>query len=144
VNGIELTREFWSLWRRDRLPELVARYDEFFADDLEWHSPIVRISGTVLYGRAEFERHVEDLRDSFDEIDATLSEATEIAPDVVLSRVRIHGRGSRSGAVIDALLIGLVRIRDGRIVWAWGSFDLDAGERMASALASGEPAEAGP
>jgi ketosteroid isomerase-like protein len=138
MTNVELTREFWRLWNDRDLGELVSRYDEFFTEDLEWHSPIAEVTGARLIGREQFEQHIADLLDAFDEIRADLEEVVEIAPDVVRSTVWVHGRGTRSGAAIDAPLIGVARIRGGRIAWAWGSFDIDAAERVANAIAKGE------
>ena len=53
--------------------------------------------------------------------------------EVLLAAKRLR----RSGAVIDAPLISVARMREGRIAWAWGSFDLDEGERMVQAVARG-------
>ena len=111
-----LTREFWRLWNDQGLGELITRYDEFFTEDLEWHSPITAVAGAHVIGREHFERHVADLLEAFDEIRADLQEVVEVAPDVFRSAVRIHGRGA----------------------WAWGSFDTDTAERVANALAKGD------
>jgi ketosteroid isomerase-like protein len=138
MTKVELTREFWRLWNDRDLGELVSRYDEFFTEDLEWHSPITEFAGVALVGREQFEQHVADLRDAFDEIRADLEEVVELAPDVVRSNVWVHGRGAQSGVVIDARLIGVCRLRGGRIAWAWGSFDIEAAERVADAMAKGE------
>jgi hypothetical protein len=78
--------------------------------------------------------------DTFDEIHAEARDVVEIVPDVVRSRVWIHGKGSRSGVVIDAPMIAIARVRDGRICWAWGSFDVEAGERVTHAMERGEEA----
>ena len=34
-------------------------------------------------------------------------------------------------------MISVARMREGRIAWAWGSFDLVEGERMVEAVARG-------
>jgi ketosteroid isomerase-like protein len=138
MTGVELTREFWGLWNDRDLHELSRRYDEFFTEDLEWHSPITEVTGARVVGRDGFEQHLADLLDAFDEIRADAKEIVEIAPGVVRSTVWIHGTGAQSGAAIDAPLIAVARLRAGRIAWAWGSFDIEAGERVADAVARGE------
>jgi ketosteroid isomerase-like protein len=140
MNNVELSQEFWRLWNDKSLGELVSRYDDFFTDDLEWRSPVAEMSGAHYVGREAFERHIADRVDTFDEIHAEPREVVEIAPDVVRSRVWMHGRGSRSGVAVDAPLIGIARMRDGRICWAWGSFDAEAADRVAEAIARGEEA----
>jgi ketosteroid isomerase-like protein len=141
TSNTDLAREFWSLWRHDGLAELLSRYDEFFTDDLVWRSPIAEMRGEAYIGRPGLERHLADLAETFDEIRATPVEIVEIAPQVVRSRMRILGKGSASGVTVDAPFLGLARLRDARICWAWGSFDLEEGERMAAAIARGEDVE---
>jgi ketosteroid isomerase-like protein len=138
MTNVERVREFWRLWSIEGFPELVARYDEFFTEDLVWHSPITHVTGTPRVGRQAFEEHIADLRDVWDEIQAEPEEIAEIAPGVVRSRVWIRGTGVRSGAVIDSPLIALSRDRGDRAAWVWASFDLDAAERVVRAVAAGE------
>ena len=54
MSDVELVRGFWSLWNDDGLTELVARYSEFFTEDLQWRSPVTAVSGAWLTGREEF------------------------------------------------------------------------------------------
>jgi ketosteroid isomerase-like protein len=140
-SNTDLAREFWSLWRHDGLAELLSRYDEFFTEDLVWRSPIAEMRGVTYVGRAGLELHLADLTEAFDEIRATPVEIVEIAPQVVRSRMRILGKGSASGVTVDSPFLGIARLRDARICWAWGSFDVDEGERLAAAIARGEEAE---
>lgn len=141
-SSVDLVREFWGLWRNDGFDELLARYDGFFTEDLEWHSPVARMAGRSYVGRAGLAQHLADLRESFTNIKADPTTIAEIAPDAVRSDVLIHGEGPTSGVIVDAPLVALVRLREGRIYWTWASFDLAAGERMATALARGERVEA--
>ena len=138
MTNVELLREFWTLWRNDGFDELLARYEDFFTEDLEWHSPVAELTGRCYVGRADFERHIADLRESFRHIKATPREIAEIAPDVFRSDVLIHGEGPGSGATVDSPLVALCCLRDGRMCWTWASFDLGEGERMASELAMGK------
>ncbi|HEX2359033.1 MAG TPA: nuclear transport factor 2 family protein [Solirubrobacterales bacterium] len=138
MTNVELTREFWRLWNDRDLRELVSRYDDFFTEDLEWHSPVTEVAGGRVIGRRQFEEHVTDLLAAFDEISADLEEAVELAPDVVRSSVWIHGKGANSGAAIDSPLLAISRLRGGRVAWAWGSFDIEAAQRVADAITKGE------
>ena len=110
----------------------------FFTEDLEWHSPVARMTGRSYVGRAGLAAHLADLRESFTDIKADPTKIAEIAPDVVRSDVLIHGEGPTSGVTVDAPLLALGRLRDGRICWVWASFDLAEGERMASEVAVGQ------
>jgi ketosteroid isomerase-like protein len=138
MSNVELIREFWRLWRNDGFDELLARYDDFFTEDLEWHSPVARMTGRSYIGRAGLAGHLADLRESFTDISADPTRIAEIAPDVVRSDVLIHGEGPTSGVTVDAPLIALVSLREGRVCWTWASFDLAAAERMAASVADGE------
>ena len=138
MSNVEVARRFWGLWSDEGLPQLIERYDEFFTDDLEWRSPITEVSGARLLGREAFERHVADLIEAFGEIRAEPAEIAELTPDAVRCKVWVHGKGLLSGAVIDAPMLSVARMREGRIAWAWGSFDLVEGERMVEAVARGE------
>ena len=142
MSNVELVREFWGLWRNDGFDELIARYDDFFTEDLEWHSPVARMAGRSCVGRAELAQHVADLRESFTEIKADPRKIAEIAPDVVRSDVLIHGEGPTSGVVVDAPLVALARMREARMYWTWASFDLVAAEEMAGAITRGEEVQA--
>jgi hypothetical protein len=141
VSGVELVREFWSLWRDDRFAELVARYDSFFTEELEWHSPVAEMAGRHVEGRAGFEGHVAELTQSFVGIQADPQRVAEIAPDLVRSDVIIHGEGPSSGVAADSPLVSFVRLRDGLIAWSWASFDLAAAERLERTLVQREGAE---
>ena len=44
-----------------------------------------------------------------------------------------------SGVAIDALMIGLVRFRDGRMSLAWASYDPEAAAQAEAAIVNGEP-----
>ena len=120
-------REFWRLWRNDGFDELLARYDDFFTEDLEWHSPVARMTGRSYVGRAGLAAHLADLRESFTDIKADPTKIAEIAPDVVRSDVadprrgtdeRRHRRRAAARAGTPArrphvLGLGLVRPRGG-------------------------------
>jgi ketosteroid isomerase-like protein len=142
AGNIALTREFWRLWRNDGFDELLAHYADFFTEDLQWHSPVATMAGRSYVGRAGLAEHLGDLRESFTDIRADPTTITEIAPDVVRSDVVIHGEGPTSGVNVDAPLVALARLREGRIHWTWASFDVAAGERLAGALMRGEKVEA--
>ncbi|MEK6251118.1 MAG: nuclear transport factor 2 family protein [Actinomycetota bacterium] len=141
MNNVELTREFWRIWNEEGLSGLRARYDDFFTDDFEWRPPITEVMGARYVGREGFERYIADVEETLSDIHGELEEVTEIAPDVVHSRVRMHGEGTSSGAVIDAPVIGISRFSDGRICWGWGSYDPATAERVAEAIARGEEIE---
>jgi hypothetical protein len=139
---VELVREFWGLWSNEGFDELLARYDEFFTADLEWHSPVAAVAGRHHRGRAGLERHLAELDEGFRGIRADPQAIAEIAPDVVRSDVLIHGEGPSSGLTVDSPLVCFARLRDGRICWNWASFDLAVAERVGDALVLGETVEA--
>jgi ketosteroid isomerase-like protein len=135
-------RECWRGGNEEGLSGLLARYDDFFTDDFEWRPPVSQVTGARYLGRKGFEQYVADVEEGLDRVHGELEDATEIAPDVVRSRARMHGEGTGSGAVIDAPVIGIARFRDGRMCWGWGSYDPAAAERVAHALVRGEEVSA--
>jgi hypothetical protein len=139
--GVELMREFWSLWSNEGFAELLARYDDFFTEDLEWHSPIAAMAGRSHRGRAGLERHLAELSDGFRGIRADPQVISEIAPEVLRSEVLIHGEGPSTGLGVDSPLVAFARLRDDRMCWTWASFDLAAAERVGDALVRGERVE---
>jgi ketosteroid isomerase-like protein len=122
VTNVELVREFWRTYQSG--PEAVlARYDEFFTEDLRWRPPVREMVGPAYRGREGYEHYIRDLASVLEELAAELLEVTEIAPDVVRSTIEVHAHGAISRVRIDAPLYAVCRFRDGRIAIAWSSYD---------------------
>ncbi|MGH2980524.1 MAG: nuclear transport factor 2 family protein [Solirubrobacterales bacterium] len=134
----ELSREFWRVWSDEGPAGLLARYDDFFTEDLEWRPPVAELSGTRYRGWEGFEQYISDIEEVLGNTSGELEEVTEISPDVIRSKVRFHGQGTASGAVIDATVVAVSRLRDGRICWGWGTYDTAEAERVAEAIVRGE------
>ncbi|MEK6273510.1 MAG: nuclear transport factor 2 family protein [Actinomycetota bacterium] len=140
MSNAELVREYFQVWNEEGLGGLVFRYEDFFTDDFEWRPPVTEITGARYIGRDGFEQYVADVQESLGDVRAELQKVTEIAPDAVRVRARVHGEGTSSGAAIDAIAIGVIRFRDGRECWGWASYDHATAERVAEAIARGEEA----
>ncbi|HEX2467305.1 MAG TPA: nuclear transport factor 2 family protein [Solirubrobacterales bacterium] len=138
-DNVELLREFWRVWRDEGGAGLVERYDEFFIEDAEWSPPMREMTGSRYVGRHGIEQYVHDLGHVLTDLRGEVEEVTEVAPDVVRSRVRIHGQGRVSGMTLDAPMIGIARLRDGRMSLAWASYDPEAAKRAETAIVNGEP-----
>jgi ketosteroid isomerase-like protein len=138
MTNVELLKEFWQTWEAKGGAGLVERYEEFFTDDAEWRPPMRELTGSHYVGREGLAQYVRDIARVLDGIEGELEEVAEIAPDVVRSTVRVHAKAKVSGMTIDAPMIGITRIRDGRVDLAWASYDPGAAERAAEAIVHGE------
>ena len=69
--------------------------------DIEVHSAVANLSGTVYRGREGLERWVADMEEVFDEWQLDLQELEEVSPSRVLGVGAIHLRGRGSGATVD-------------------------------------------
>ena len=139
MSNVELLREFWRVWRDEGGARLIERYDEFFTEDAEWSPPMREMTATRYMGRHGIEQYVHDLGHVLTDLRGELEEVTEVAPDVVRSRVRMYGQGKVSGMTLDAPMIGIARLREGRMSLAWASYDPEAAKRAETAIVNGEP-----
>jgi ketosteroid isomerase-like protein len=138
MTNVELLREFWKTWEAKGGAGLVERYDDFFTEDAEWRPPMRELTGSHYIGREGLAQYVRDIGSVLADLEGELEEIAEISPGVVRSRVRVHAKAKTSGMHIDAPMIGITRIRDGRVDLAWASYDPDAAERAAEAIVHGE------
>ena len=138
MTNVELLEEFWRTWEAKGGAGLVERYEEFFTEDAEWRPPMRELTDSRYIGREGLTQYVKDIAQVLADLEGELEEIDEIAPDVVRSTVRIHATAKMSGMTIDAEMIGITRIRDGRVDLAWASYDPDAAERAADAIVRGE------
>ena len=139
--NIDFMRDYWRVWETEGVAGTLARYDEFYTEDLHWYPPVATVSRTHYEGRDGYVRYLADVQELMGDIRASLVEAVEIAPDVV--RVTVDMRavsGRASGASVEARMVGVARFRDGRICWAGGSYDASEAERIAEAVLRGEEA----
>jgi ketosteroid isomerase-like protein len=139
MSNVEIMRRFWEIWRDEGGAGLLDRYDEFFTEDAEWCPPTREMTGMRYVGRHGIEQYVHDVGQVLADLHGELQEVTEIAPDVVRSRVWIRGRAKVSGMALDAPLIGIARLRDGRVELAWASYDPEAARRAETAIVNREP-----
>jgi ketosteroid isomerase-like protein len=136
--NVELLREFWRTWKVKGGAGLVERYDEFFTENAEWRPPTRELTGARYVGREGLAQYVRDIARVITDLEGELEEITEIAPGVVRSTVQMHAHGKVSGVTIDAPMIGIAKVEDGRISLAWASYDPEAAERAAEAIIHGE------
>jgi ketosteroid isomerase-like protein len=137
--NVDLLHEFWRVWQEEGGPGLVERYDDFFTEDAEWCPPTRELTGSRYVGRHGLEQYVHDVGQVLTDLTGELEELTEIAPDVVRSRVRVTGHGKVSGVSVDAPLIAIARFEGGRMSIAWGSYDPEAARRAETAIVNREP-----
>jgi ketosteroid isomerase-like protein len=139
MSNVELLREFWRVWHEEGGPGLVERYDDFFTEDAEWCPPVREMTSSRYVGRHGLEQYVHDLGQVLTDLHGELEELTEVAPDVVRSRVRVHGHGRVSGVTLDAPMIAIARFEHGRMSTAWASYDPEAARRAETAIVNREP-----
>ena len=139
MSNADLLREFWRVWTEEGGPGLVERYDDFFTADAEWCPPMREMTGSRYVGRHGLEQYVHDVGQVLSDLHGELEEVTEVAPNVVRSRVWMHGHGKVSGVTLDAPMIGLARLRGGRMELAWASYDAEAAQRAETAIVNREP-----
>ncbi len=138
----DLTAEFWRVWEVDDVEGLLARYEDFFVDDAVWSPPIAQVAGHDYVGRAGFAEYVGDFRQAFNTFEASV-ESVEAAGSAdgaggELARATVRLRAElANGGRIDAKLLTVVRVRDGRIDYAWGGYDPEAAERKLAELQAG-------
>ena len=138
MSNVELMKEFWRTWEEKGGAGLVERYDELFTEDAEWRPPMRELTSGHYVGREGLAQYVRDIGRVLSDLEGKLDEVTEIAPNVVRSTVRIHAKAKTSGMDIDAPMIGITRIRDGRVDLAWASYDPGAADEAAHAIVHGE------
>jgi hypothetical protein len=73
----------------------------WMAADIEIHTAVGDLSGTVYRGAAGLKQWVDDMHDVFDEWQLELDEIEEFAPGRVLAVGSAHLRGRGSGLTVD-------------------------------------------
>jgi len=139
MTNVELLHEFWRVWTEEGGPGLIDRYDDFFTEDAEWCPPLREMTGARYVGRHGLEQYVHDVGHVLTDLHGELEELTEVAPDVVRSRVRMRGHGKVSGVSLDAPMIAIARFENGRMSTAWASYDPEAAKRAETAIVNREP-----
>lgn len=138
MNGVELLREFWRTWDERGGAGVVERYEEFFTEDAEWRPPMRELTAPRYTGEEGVSQYVRDVGNVLTDLRTELEEIDEIAPDVFRAKVHMRGHGRISGVTLDAQMVAIAHLRDGRIDLAWASYDHDAAERAADAIVHGE------
>ena len=138
MTGADLLREFWRTWDERGGAGVVERYDEFFTEDAEWRPPMRELTAPRYTGHEGVSQYVRDLANVLTDLRTELEQIDEIAPDVFRARVHMRGHGRVSGVTLDAPMIAIARLREGRIDLAWASYDPEAAERAAEAIIHGE------
>jgi hypothetical protein len=73
----------------------------WMAADMEIHTAVGDLSGTVYRGEDGLKQWVDDMHDVFDEWELELDEIEEFAPGRVLAVGSAHLRGRGSGVTVD-------------------------------------------
>ena len=142
-NKALVRRWFEEVWNRGRAEAI----EELFAEDGVARG-LADASGQELRGPAGFKPFFRQFRDAFPEIEVTV-EDTVAEGDKVAARCSVRGahRGDTLGfAATDRAVefdgICIVRVRDGKIVEAWNSFDFMTMFRQLGAVEMRQPVAA--
>jgi ketosteroid isomerase-like protein len=104
-------REAFARWNRgERSFDPVGTHP-----DIEIHSAVANLSGTVYRGHEDVERWVSDMEEAFDEWQLDLQELEEVSPSRMLGVGTIHLRGRGSGATVDQPCAWLLDHVDGKL-----------------------------
>jgi ketosteroid isomerase-like protein len=118
-----IAREFWRVWKEEGVERVLARYEEFFADDGVWSPPISRITGQDYIGRSGFADYVRDFQEAFESFDGEIETSEDIDGGLVRAVLHVSAVHAAGGA-LEATLIALTRVQDdGRAAYAWGTYD---------------------
>jgi ketosteroid isomerase-like protein len=110
------------------------------AADVEWRNPERAVEPGIRKGRAEFREALGRLSELFD-YDRFEIERTPESGDAVALRVRFIGRGSASGAPIDAVFGHVFRFDGERVVaFEWFPDPADALDAVGAESWPGDPA----
>jgi ketosteroid isomerase-like protein len=134
----EFLLEFWRTWEGKGGDALVDRYDDFFTEDAEWRPPMRELTAPRYTGRDGIAQYVRDVGTVLKDLKSEVEEIEELTPDVFRVRVHMSGHGRVSGVDLDAEMIAIARIREGKIDLAWASYDPEAAERAEHAIVHGE------
>jgi ketosteroid isomerase-like protein len=92
-------------------------------DDIEYVNPSDAMEPGTRHGRAEFQRVLSMLFDSFDDLHIEVERVLDAGPGRVLVLAQFQVRGRGSGVRMDQPQSYLCTLRDGRAVrveWFWG------------------------
>ena len=139
----EMTAEFWRVWQENGVEALLDRYQDFFIEDAVWSPPVSQVAGHDYVGRAGFAEYVRDFHDAFKSFGGSIQDVEHVGPDehlasnLVRTTVRVSAELTAGGR-IDASLIAISRLRDGRIAYAWGGYDPEAAAQKLAELQAGQ------
>ncbi len=138
MTGPEMLLEFWRTWEGKGGGELVARYDDFFTEDAEWRPPMRELTAPLYVGREGIAQYVRDVGTVLQDLKSEVEELEQIAPSIYGVRVNMSGLGRVCGVDLDAEMIAIARIVEGKIALAWASYDPEAAARAEHAIVHGE------
>jgi ketosteroid isomerase-like protein len=119
--NVEAFKRGMSAWNRRDIDAALEGLDPA----VEWHPAVAGKFGgeaTVLRGREEVRKGVQDLLEAFDDLRFELWELRDLG-DELLAFGRVHGHGTESGVEIDSPLAWLIRAKDGKAIWVGSYLD---------------------
>ena len=110
--NVEIAKRSVELYNRR---DLEAFFAEVATADIEWWPALTRAYGGGCYrGREGVESFLVDTRENWEELLMVAEEYRDLG-DCVLMQGRLYGRGTGSGARVDAPVWNILDFRGGRI-----------------------------
>jgi ketosteroid isomerase-like protein len=119
-DDIRVLQDGYEAWNRRHLDVLTEALDP----ELEWHPGFQSPEGGVHHGADGFRRFIDSWMESFDEF-RIQPELLVQAGDRVVVVARQTGRGHGSGIELEARVVHVWTIREGRAIGWWGPRNLD-------------------
>jgi ketosteroid isomerase-like protein len=107
--NVEIVRRAWQAWERGDWEPLYA----FYHPDIVWDASALRgpIAG-VYHGQEGVRRYFREWLESFEAHDARAEKFIAAGDDVIV-RLRLRGRGKKSGVEVEMSRLNVYRIKDG-------------------------------
>lgn len=130
----DLVLAAWSCWGEGGSDALLARYDQFFSEDFEWHpAMIAAIEGERTYvGREAFAEYWREFTSVFGGVTLGRADVDDISARRVLITAPIEVEGAASGLEIGAEIAYVFDFDDGRITRGWSFMSPAEARKFAS------------
>jgi ketosteroid isomerase-like protein len=128
LENVELAKRVVDAYNRRDMDTMFA---ELATPDFEWFPALTRgLEGGGYRGRAEVERFYVETQETWEELQNVPEEFRDLGDRVVVLGRQV-GRGTGSGAPVEAPIANILDFRDGRTWRSRAYFDCDEALRVA-------------
>ena len=115
-SDIDVARGVYTAMMHGGPSELMARYDELFTEDFEWHPALLGAFRKGTYrGREEFAEYWAELNEGFEDPVLGEAEFEALGAGRVLAVGELSVKGTGSGLPLDQAVAYVFEVRDGRV-----------------------------